>query len=91
MIIFPEGTRTRDGKLLPFKRGPFHLAQTVGVDIVPVVQIGSFAINNKIEGRLRPGEVNVVILPPIHYLEFALMDSRELREMVQEKMREMLE
>jgi 1-acyl-sn-glycerol-3-phosphate acyltransferase len=91
LIIFPEGTRTRDGRLLPFKRGPFHLALTAGVDIVPVVQIGSFAINNKVEGRIRPGEVKVVILKPIRYFEFAMMGSRQLRDMVREKMREALE
>jgi 1-acyl-sn-glycerol-3-phosphate acyltransferase len=91
LIMFPEGSRTRDGKLLPFKRGPFHLAQTAGVDIVPVVQIGSFAINNKVTGRLRPGEVKVVILAPIRYLEIAPMDSRELRDMVREQMREAME
>jgi 1-acyl-sn-glycerol-3-phosphate acyltransferase len=91
LIMFPEGTRTRDGKLLPFKRGAFHLAQTAGVDIVPVVQSGSFALNNKFEGRLWPGEVRVTILPPIHYFEFAIMDSRQLRDMVRERMQEALE
>lgn len=91
LLLFPEGTRTRDGKLLPFKRGAFHLAQTAGVDIVPVLQRGSFEINNKIAKRLRPGEIKVEILPPIRYVEFAMMDSRQLREMVREKMQEALE
>jgi 1-acyl-sn-glycerol-3-phosphate acyltransferase len=91
LIIFPEGSRTRDGRLLPFKRGPFHLAQTAGVDIVPVVQIGSFAINNKITSQLRPGEVKVIILKPISFLEFALMSSFELRDMVEQRMREIID
>jgi 1-acyl-sn-glycerol-3-phosphate acyltransferase len=91
LLIFPEGSRTRDGKLLPFKRGAFHLAQTAGVDIVPVLQRGSFEINNKIDKRLRPGEIKVEILPPIRYVKFAMLDSRQLREMVREKMREALE
>jgi 1-acyl-sn-glycerol-3-phosphate acyltransferase len=91
LIIFPEGSRTRDGKLLPFKRGAFLLAQTAGVDVVPVVQDGSFALNNKMDGRLRRGEVRVTILPPIRYVEFAMMDSRHLRDLVQEKMRQALE
>jgi 1-acyl-sn-glycerol-3-phosphate acyltransferase len=90
LLLFPEGTRTRDGKLLPFKRGAFHLAQTAGVDIVPVLQSGSFALNNKIDTRLRPGEVKIEILPPLRYVEFAMMDSRQLREMVRERMREAL-
>jgi 1-acyl-sn-glycerol-3-phosphate acyltransferase len=91
LLIFPEGSRTRDGKLLPFKRGAFHLAQTAGVDIVPVVQSGSFGINNKHEGRLRPGVVTVTILAPVPHIEFAMMDSRRLRDLVREKMQEALE
>ncbi len=45
VIIFPEGTRTRDGQLLPFKRGGFLLATKAGVPVVPVTINGSFAIN----------------------------------------------
>lgn len=45
VIIFPEGTRTRDGKLLPFKRGGFLLASRAGVPVVPVAIVGSFEIN----------------------------------------------
>lgn len=45
VIIFPEGTRTRDGQLLPFKRGGFLLAAKAGVPVVPVTINGSFAIN----------------------------------------------
>ncbi len=46
---------------------------------------------NKIDDRLRSGEIRVEILPPIRYLEFAIMDSRQLWDMVREKMREALE
>jgi 1-acyl-sn-glycerol-3-phosphate acyltransferase len=45
VILFPEGTRTRDGHLLPFKRGGFLLAVKAGVPVVPVSIQGSFAIN----------------------------------------------
>lgn len=45
VIVFPEGTRTRDGRLLPFKRGGFLLAVKAGVPVVPVSISGSFAIN----------------------------------------------
>ena len=45
VIVFPEGTRTRNGRLLPFKRGGFLLAVKAGVPVVPVSISGSFAIN----------------------------------------------
>lgn len=45
VIVFPEGTRTRDGRLLPFKRGGFLLSVRAGVPVVPVSIVGSFAIN----------------------------------------------
>jgi 1-acyl-sn-glycerol-3-phosphate acyltransferase len=45
VIVFPEGTRTRDGHLLPFKRGGFLLSVRAGVPVVPVSIVGSFAIN----------------------------------------------
>lgn len=54
VIIFPEGTRTRDGKLLPFKRGGFMLAARAGVPVVPVTLRGSFEINPGGSLRLYP-------------------------------------
>lgn len=47
VIMFPEGTRTRDGKLLPFKKGPFALAMKAGVPVVPVALEGSYKIYRK--------------------------------------------
>ena len=41
MTIFPEGTRSRDGRLMPFKKGPFHLAAETGFPIVPVTILGT--------------------------------------------------
>lgn len=42
MVVYPEGTRTRDGRMLPFKKGPFHLAMEAGVPIAPVTMVGTF-------------------------------------------------
>ena len=65
IIILPEGTRTLDGNLGPFKRGGFHLALETGLDILPIVQTGAYRINRKGSRLIRPGTVELAILPPI--------------------------
>lgn len=67
VVVFPEGTRSTDGQLLPFKRGGFRLAEKAGVAIVPVTINGSGALMKRGDWRLKPGEVEVVIgdaIPP---------------------------
>jgi len=65
MVIFPEGTRSTDGRLLPFKKGPFHLAIDSGVFVVPVTLLGTFEMWPKTRFALRPGTATVVFHPPI--------------------------
>jgi 1-acyl-sn-glycerol-3-phosphate acyltransferase len=65
LIILPEGTRTRDGKLGPFKRGAFILAAESGLELLPMAQIGAGRINYRGSRLIRPGLVEVVIGPPI--------------------------
>jgi 1-acyl-sn-glycerol-3-phosphate acyltransferase len=60
MTIFAEGTRSRDGRLLPFKKGPFHLAAETGVPIVPVTIVGSYQAQPKGSFAVRPGVIRVV-------------------------------
>ncbi len=67
VVVFPEGTRSTDGQLLPFKRGGFRLAEKTGFSIVPVTVNGSGALMKRGDWRLKPGEVEVVIgeaIPP---------------------------
>ncbi|MDD8030317.1 MAG: lysophospholipid acyltransferase family protein [Acidobacteriota bacterium] len=64
-IVFPEGTRTRDGKLGPFKRGGFLLAAEAGLDILPVVQTGAYRIMRKGSKRLRPGRIDCYLEPAV--------------------------
>lgn len=71
MLVFPEGTRSPDGKLLPFKNGPFHLAMEAGVPVVPVTIVGSYQAWPKGSLVLRPGEVVVYFHDPIDPRQFA--------------------
>lgn len=59
VVIFPEGTRTTDGSLLPFKRGGFLVAGKAGVPIVPVTVTGSLAINPPKRMELHRGRIRV--------------------------------
>lgn len=65
VVVFPEGTRTGDGSLLPFRRGGFLLAAKAGVPIVPVTVNGSMQINPKNRIELYPGVIRIRIADPI--------------------------
>lgn len=65
VLLFAEGTRTRDGKLQAFKRGAFSLAAKSGVPLVPVAINGSFRILPKGSFDIRPSKIEVVISEPI--------------------------
>jgi 1-acyl-sn-glycerol-3-phosphate acyltransferase len=65
VVVFPEGTRGTDGRLLPFKRGGFLLAAKTRTPIVPVAIIGSGKVLPKGGWRVRPGIVEVHVSEPI--------------------------
>lgn len=65
VIVFPEGTRTRDGNLLPFKRGGFLLAAKAGVPIVPFTINGTARINPAKTLQLRKGSVTISFSDPL--------------------------
>lgn len=65
VMTFPEGTRSMDGQIHPFKKGVFHLALKAGVPIVPVAIVGSGEIMPKKSLRVHPGHVILVIDKPI--------------------------
>jgi 1-acyl-sn-glycerol-3-phosphate acyltransferase len=64
-VMFPEGTRTRDGRLLPFKRGGFMLAARAAVPVIPVTINGSGRINPGGLLRLYSGNITLSLHPPI--------------------------
>lgn len=65
VFFFPEGTRSRDGKLLPFKKGAFRMAVELGIPILPVSIVGTHSISPPRTLKLRPGRARLVIHPPI--------------------------
>ena len=65
VVVFAEGTRSRDGRLLPFKKGGFILALKAGLPIVPVSIRGGREILPKGSLRVRPGAIDVVFGAPI--------------------------
>jgi 1-acyl-sn-glycerol-3-phosphate acyltransferase len=65
LVVFPEGTRSEDGRLQPFKIGPFLLAAHLGVPILPVVLRGTFALHKKNAFMVYPGRIQVDIGAPI--------------------------
>jgi len=65
VILFPEGTRSRTGKLAAFKKGAFHLALEVKVPVVPIAISGTFELFKPRSIVVRPGRVRVRFFPPI--------------------------
>jgi 1-acyl-sn-glycerol-3-phosphate acyltransferase len=75
ITIFPEGTRSPDGELLPFKKGPFFLAMQTGVPVVPVTISGTGAMWGKGSQRLHPGTAQVFFHAPLDPRQFASRDA----------------
>jgi 1-acyl-sn-glycerol-3-phosphate acyltransferase len=90
VVIFPEGTRTRDGRLLPFKKGGFHLAMDSGVDIVPVAIKGSREIMPRGAALIRAGRVTVEVGEPIPTAGLTNGDRDALIAKVHRRVAEML-
>ncbi len=70
MTIYVEGKRSFDGKLLPFKKGPFYLAEECHVPVVPITISGTEAVMPKTRFAIRPGLVTVQFHDPIEPAEF---------------------
>lgn len=91
VLLFPEGTRSRDGALGPFKKGGFHLAIDAGVPIVPVALRGTRELMPRGSLRLLPGRVEVIIGAPIPTTGLSADDRNALLDRVRATIAGMLE
>jgi len=74
MTIYVEGKRSFDGKLLPFKKGPFYLAMECGVPVVPMTIVGTHEVMPKGRYAIKPGRVTVIFHDPIEPKDFVSRD-----------------
>ena len=79
-VVFPEGTRSRTGELLPFKNAPFGLAIAAQVPLIPVYVHATFRILPKGAWRLRPQPIRLLVGEPISTTGLTLDDRDALRE-----------
>ena len=86
LLIYAEGTRSPDGKLLPFKKGGFVLAIQAGVPIIPITIQGSREILAKGSLRIRPGTIHLGIGEPIDPARYSLDEKERLMQEVRTAM-----
>jgi 1-acyl-sn-glycerol-3-phosphate acyltransferase len=82
VVIFPEGTRSRDGEIHNYKEGAFLLAKEAGVAILPCVISG---VKNFVKGwRVNPATFEIAIMPPVPAERVAALPARQLIQEVRE-------
>ena len=74
ILIFAEGTRSRDGRLAAFKRGPFYLAKETGAPVIPVAISGTQTMMRKGSAAIAPGVARIQMLPAIDPAAYATRD-----------------
>jgi 1-acyl-sn-glycerol-3-phosphate acyltransferase len=89
-LVFPEGTRSPDGRLQPFKKGVFVMAIKAGVPIVPISVSGSSRIMQKGSPVIRPGVVRITFHDPVPTAGRALGDIGKVMHQVREAIRSSL-
>ncbi|MEK6409722.1 MAG: lysophospholipid acyltransferase family protein [Acidobacteriota bacterium] len=84
-VVYPEGTRSPDGRLLPFKKGAFMMAIDAGVPIVPISISGATAIMPKAQIKVFPSTVRITVHEPISTDGYSKENIGELMQLTREK------
>ncbi len=84
-IIAPEGTRTLNGEMGEFKKGPFHLAKNTGVTLVPIALLGGLEAKPKNDWRLKPGILTTRFGKPIKKEEYIHLTVEEISDLVKKR------
>ena len=82
VMTFPEGTRSMDGAIHPFKKGLFYLALKAGVPIMPVSIVGSRPIMPKKSLTITPGKISLIIAKPVDVSSYSLRNRDDLMQTV---------
>ena len=80
IVIFPEGTRSADGTIGPFKKGGLLLSVRSGAPLVPVTLLGTGNIIKKGSGIIKPGRIHIIISPPISQTVADFVDCQHSRD-----------
>ncbi|MFC2164279.1 lysophospholipid acyltransferase family protein [Acidobacteriota bacterium] len=90
IVILPEGHRTLDGNLRPFKKLPFHLAKGAEVPIIPIGLSGVFELKNKGSWLIRPRTITIKFGQPIEPDTIRSLSIDELRDLTKAKIQDLI-
>jgi 1-acyl-sn-glycerol-3-phosphate acyltransferase len=91
ILILPEGHRTLDGNLRPFKKLPFHLAKEAGVPIIPIGTSGLFDLKHKGSWLIRPHTVKIKFGEPIPAEKIRDLSREELSDCVRVRIENLID
>ena len=85
LVVFPEGSRTKDGKMHPFKKGAFKLATEFGLPLVPITIDGAYDVMRRGSYQIHPGHITLTIHKPMSPLSADII--QETYEIIESALR----